>query len=195
MEEKILIKSESISGKKLLVVLLIIGIVLSVCVFISDCVNASAYDQECYDVYLKHQKNYGEDYQCDCNSCSHIHTHPNFASYVFSLIFTNLVCLLPLISIVLLDVLIHFWIHSYLLVVTDKRVYGTVLWGLKRVDLPLDAIAAASMVKVFNIIGISTASGTIRFGCIANANDVYTVISNLLIERQENRHLAIQSAT
>ena len=195
MEEKILVKSESSSGKKLLIFFLIIGIALSLLVFVADCVKANDYDQECYNIYLKHQNDYDGDISCDCNYCTHIHKHPNFASYVFTLIFTNLICLLPLIAIVLLGILIHFWMRSYLLVVTDKRVYGTILWGLKRVDLPLDSIAATSKVKVFNIIGISTASGTIRFGYIANANEVYDIISSLIMERQEKKSLTIQSET
>ena len=194
MEEKILVKSKSVSGKKLLIWLLIIGVFVSILVFISDCATASDYDKNCYDNYLQHQNWYGEN-QCNCFSCTHVQTYPGFASYIFSLIFTNLICLLPLACIAALGIYIHFWMRSYLLVVTDKRVYGTIFWGLKRVDLPLDSIAATSRVKVFNIIGISTASGTIRFGFIANANDVYEVISNLLIERQEKKHLTVQSAT
>ena len=71
------------------------------------------------------------------------------------------------------------------LIVTDKRVYGKTSFG-KRVDLPLDSISAVGT-AMLKSISVTTASGAIKFSMIANRDDVYSKINNLLIERQENK--------
>lgn len=66
--------------------------------------------------------------------------------------------------------------------VTDKRVYGTALWG-KRVDLPLDAISAVGS-KWPKGITVASSSGKIAFVMIKNRDDIHKCVSDLLIERQ-----------
>lgn len=186
MNENILIESKHINGKKFLSFCFIIGFIISAILLISDCMTASQYDQECYNTYSDHQANN----QCNhfkCSSCEHVETYPTFGSYLSATVFSSPTFLIPVVAITCWGFLMYAMFKSYRLVVTDKRVYGTILWGLKRVDLPLDSVAATSMVKFFNIIGVTTSSGTIRFSFIANADDVYLTISNLLIERQEKK--------
>lgn len=72
--------------------------------------------------------------------------------------------------------------------VTDKRVYGTALWG-KRVDLPLDAISAISITNDKGIC-VATSSGRISFKMIENNEAVHSAISNLLIARQGKQPVA-----
>lgn len=67
--------------------------------------------------------------------------------------------------------------------VSDKRVYGTGIWG-KRVDLPLDLISAVSTSN-FKGITVSSSSGAIAFKLIENYRDIHQAISDLLIERQQ----------
>ena len=67
--------------------------------------------------------------------------------------------------------------------VTDKRVYGTAIFG-KRVDLPLDSISAISS-SMLNGIAIATSSGNIRFLGIKNRDQIYDEISKLLLKRQD----------
>ena len=69
--------------------------------------------------------------------------------------------------------------------VTNKRVYGTSVYG-RRVDLPLDSISAIGRVW-FSGISISTSSGFIKFGSMKNYDELYKVIGDLLIERQDNK--------
>lgn len=69
------------------------------------------------------------------------------------------------------------------IVVTDKRVYGQTFFG-KQVDLPLDSISAIGK-SIFNSIAVSTSSGVISFICISNRDEIYNVISELLINRQK----------
>ena len=68
------------------------------------------------------------------------------------------------------------------LTVTDKRVYGKTVFG-KRVDLPFDSISAVGT-ALMKSIAVTTSSGAIKFALIANSNEVHSVVSNLLIERQ-----------
>ena len=90
------------------------------------------------------------------------------------------VALIPL----LLGLLIYFAFAKSQLTVTDKRIYGITVFG-KRVDLPLDSVSAVSLTMVFfSGVSISTSSGRITFFLIPKRNEVYEVLSQLIIERQ-----------
>ena len=77
---------------------------------------------------------------------------------------------------------IYFIFSKCELTVSDKRVYGTAIFG-KRVDLPVDSISAIGK-SMFRGIGITTASGAIKFKLIKNRDEIYKVISDLLVARQ-----------
>lgn len=89
-------------------------------------------------------------------------------------------------GILVLVLLILWWLSSYELTVTDKRVYGKVAFG-KRVDLPVDSVSATSTISFLKGISVSTSSGKISFLIIKNTDEIYEVINNLLIERQKNK--------
>ena len=69
--------------------------------------------------------------------------------------------------------------------VTNKRVYGKVLFG-KRVDLPLDMVSAVGT-TIFNGICVTTSSGAIKFPMIKNSEEIHATISKLLLERQNKK--------
>lgn len=92
--------------------------------------------------------------------------------------------LIPLAVCTIIGFLIFLWLRSYELVVTDKRVYGKVAFG-KRVDLPVDSVSATATISLFKGVSVSTSSGKISFLAIKNANEIYEVINNLLVERQQ----------
>lgn len=77
------------------------------------------------------------------------------------------------------------------LVVTDKRVYGTAVFG-KRVDIPLDSISAVGT-SLFRGIGVSSASGVVKFVFIQNNIEIHQAISSLLLKRQD-KHTVSQNA-
>lgn len=79
------------------------------------------------------------------------------------------------------------------LVVTDKRVYGKAAFG-KRVDLPFDMISSVGG-GLFGSIGVATSSGNIRFWLIKNRDEIFSSITNLLIDRQNNKANSNQSNT
>ncbi len=97
-----------------------------------------------------------------------------------------LVCLIPVVALTIIGALIYLWLNSYKLTVSDKRVSGEVLFG-KKVDLPIDSVSATSVISLFKGVGVSTSSGKLSFLAIKNANEIYKVINNLLVERQKKK--------
>ena len=82
---------------------------------------------------------------------------------------------------------LFFWVLLNLcsLTVTDKRIYGKAAFG-HRVNLPFDMISSVG-ISAFKGIAVATSSGRISFFCCKNNSEVYDAISELLLERQENK--------
>lgn len=80
------------------------------------------------------------------------------------------------------------------LVVTDKRVYGKTGF-CKRVDLPIDLVSAVGTSWLWGI-DIGTSSGRIHFKLMNNKDEIHSVLSKLLMERQQEKITAnIQTAS
>ena len=75
------------------------------------------------------------------------------------------------------------WLSKIELVISDKRVYGVAGFG-KRVDLPLDSISAIGT-GWLQSVHVTTASGSINFYLMPNYKDIHSMISKLLVERQQ----------
>ena len=78
------------------------------------------------------------------------------------------------------------------IIVTDKRVYGQASFG-RQVDLPFDSISAIGKWSLKGIV-VATSSGKIRFMLISNRDDIYKIISNLLITRQDKKQVVNNSS-
>lgn len=91
--------------------------------------------------------------------------------------------------LIILLVVLNISLFKSTMVVTDKRIYGTTYFG-RRVDLPLDSISAIA-VKYHHIVSASSPSGKISFALIENSNDIHKCISDLLIQRQTQKHVPI----
>ena len=89
----------------------------------------------------------------------------------------------PFLAIMLICIIIYFRIVNCELVITDKRVYGEATFG-KRVDLPLDSISAVGTSALWGI-DVGTSSGRIHFKLIKNKDEIHSVMSKLLMERQQ----------
>lgn len=190
MEEKLLVKSESYSVKWLRNLLIILGIVVFLIMMISSVVDyADSYDRhEHYDYcYPWDEYSYDYDYSAGPINCWY-GDYYNGLSFGISKYFEYdfFISLIPVGVSIALALFIYWWLHSYQLVVTDKRVFGKVAFG-KRVDLPVDSVSATSSVRLFRGIAVSTASGRIRFLLVKNADRIYTVINQLIILRQQER--------
>lgn len=74
------------------------------------------------------------------------------------------------------------------LVVTDKRIYGKVVFG-KQVNLPLDSVSAVATTSVFTQgVSVATSSGRITFFYLPNSNEICEKINELLIKRQNKNN-------
>lgn len=82
---------------------------------------------------------------------------------------------------------IFFWFQmSYCeLTITDKRVYGKSAFG-KTMDLPIDEISSLGTCFPEGVFA-ATSSGIVRFWLLTNKNEVYSTISDLLRERQNEK--------
>ena len=80
---------------------------------------------------------------------------------------------------------VYFAYSKIEMTVTDKRVYGRAIFG-KRVDLPLDSVSAVGT-NLLKGVDVSTSSGSIKFICIMNCDQIHHEISKLLIERQNTK--------
>ena len=85
------------------------------------------------------------------------------------------------------------YISKNQIVVTDKRISGKSAFG-KQVDLPIDSVSAVFSIRLIKGLSISTASGKVSFWAIRNRDDIYKVISELIIARQ-NKTIETVSAT
>lgn len=83
----------------------------------------------------------------------------------------------------LIGLLLYTYWSKYELTITDKRVYGKVLFGI-RVDLPLDSISSVGTSFLWGV-DFGTSSGRIHFKFMSNKNKIHSTISDLLIERQK----------
>ena len=201
MDEKILIKSEQHNVKKIFMTIVIIGIILSVIMSIITVVDSMDYYYSKYKDFLKHTSNsdgcwYYKNSRIGCWKCEFIiDKHPTRLDYVLDATFDMLlVNLIPLASLTFIGVLVYLWLGSYELTVTDKRIYGKVAFG-KRVDLPVDSVSATSTIRMLKGVSVSTSSGRISFLVVKNADEIYKVVSNLLIERQQKKFNTVVTAT
>lgn len=93
-----------------------------------------------------------------------------------------LIALIITLVIVIAGIVLFRGLSKTKLIITNKRAYGHTGFG-KRVDLPLDSITAIG-IGTFSSIAITTASGAIRFSMIKNCEEIYSFVSELLVERQ-----------
>ncbi|MBR4081253.1 MAG: SHOCT domain-containing protein [Clostridia bacterium] len=81
-----------------------------------------------------------------------------------------------------LALIFFFWMSGCSITVTDKRVYGTGAFR-KRVDLPIDKISSVGS-GLLSTVSVATSSGKINFWFVANKDEVFKAITDLLIQRQ-----------
>lgn len=192
MEEKLIIKSERYNLKVFLIIIIIIGGLTSCILFANiDGVSRKAkwYDEH-HETYLEHQNSgYHTTHSYDdCPDCEMIKAHPikllYLIDYAWELFFDETMhALIPFGVSILISIFAFVWLRSEL-IVTDKRVYGKATFG-RRVDLPVDSVTAIST-GIFKGVGVGTSSGKINFKLIKNRDEIHSVISNLLLERQKD---------
>lgn len=98
--------------------------------------------------------------------------------YIDGLIFGS-----PALALLIFFVIIYCYTVNCKLIVTDKRVYGKASFG-KRVDLPIDSISAVGTSFLWGV-DVGTSSGRLHFKLIKNKDEIHSVLSKLLMERQQ----------
>lgn len=184
MNEKIVIESQRCK-KALILYLVVISIVLSLLLLIPTWKTASQHDQKCYEIYTQHQS----ENRCTdemCSYCKHADKYSSSFAYLIDASLDSTAFVITLSSTLFLSLVIYLWSRSYSLVVTHKRVYGTIWWGIKRIDLPLDSVTAIARDAIFKSVCVSTPSGTIRFGFVKNNKDMPNAVGHLLVLRQNH---------
>lgn len=68
------------------------------------------------------------------------------------------------------------------LTVTNKRIYGRSSFG-KQVDLPLNSISSVSS-SGKTTLHFLTSSGKVSFGNVENSDEIFQIVSKMLVERQ-----------
>lgn len=106
-------------------------------------------------------------------------------SYFLTSAFPYYACF-TLLPFLILAGLFYWYCSRISITVSDKRVFGTAVFG-QRVDLPFDMISAVKTTRLWRGIAVATASGFIRFVWIKNAAEIHTEINRLLLERQDKR--------
>lgn len=195
MEEKIIVRSEQYNVKKFFKIMLIIGAVLSLLVAVETFNGVSRRFEWYAEDYEEHQAEGDCGYYYDegelCYSCIR---YESGVFYCWLNEMTWVAALGPIVLFFIIGGLIYLWLRSYEMVVTDKRVYGSVAWG-KRVDLPLDSISSTAIGGIKGI-AVATSSGKIKFLMIKNAAEIFEKVNALLIERQKTKNAeASASAT
>lgn len=202
MNEKFLIQSERYNIGKIFKRVLIISLALTMLVWVlleaSEVLSELGDDfyDRCYEDYAEHEEQgycYESNKDSTCWDCELIEEYPTKTSYAFRYPYPLWPFLLIIAGLSLVCGLIYLCLRSYELTVTDKRIYGKVAWG-KRIDLPVDAVSATGYLRGWKGVTISTASGKISFRVIKNAEEIYSVVNNLLIERQNVKAAGVSGA-
>lgn len=167
MDEKILIKGEIGHIKKIRNVIFTIGMVI---VAIPGVVTTGL---------IIDLLNFKENFPTSYGAISH--KEENATIFLAISIILLIICLL-------ITGITYKYLSKISIVVTDKRVYGTAMFG-KQVDLPLDSISALGR-GMFSSIAVATSSGKIIFWGISNIYEVHETISELLQNRQSEKRTA-----
>lgn len=200
MEEKIIIKSERYNIKKIFLFALILGLVSLLVFFLVFDINEVKRKGEHFEALENNARRYEEEgefifgdyygdpyYYNEVNYESDIEVLGEYGSaFMYGLCNMDFNFMLQILCFIagpqLIALIIYLWLKSYELTITDKRAYGRAAFG-KRVDLPIDSVTAIAL-GWLKAIKITTPSGGISFKLIKNRDEMYKVISDLIIERQ-----------
>jgi hypothetical protein len=200
VNEKTIIRSERYKIKRAIIIIILLGIIALIYL-------ASSYYIEGSDKYDSYRETYNEhQYQgyCEktywawiddyivskyCYICQRFDKFDNSNfDYATTYMFENLAFLywlvIPLVSTALIVFVVWALTQSFELTVTDKRVYGKLLFGI-RVDIPIDSISSTSGANFLSAVSVKSSSGKISFLFVKNNTMVQEKINELIMRRNE----------
>ena len=163
MEEKIIIQSKISNIKKMRNIIWIVGAVISILAPIF----------------------YAESRRFWYESSDGVYDIQEYLGAVFSM-YGILFFICVIAAAFIIGLIFYRATNKITLTITDKRVYGTALFG-KRVDLPFDMISAVET-SIFKGIAVATSSGTIKFAFMENRDSLHDEISKQLVIRQSQNN-------
>lgn len=202
MEEKILVSSKRCSAWRIIVPIILVGVLLlaySYCewgihnfVHFSDQYKAHAGLEHISGCWNGHdysncvKNNYSSAFECgfdyflSCIRPDSMFDNWHFTDWQWGRI--------AFVVSILVAIIVYWGLKKYELTVTNKRVYGKVIFG-KRVDIPLDSVSTVATTAFWKGVTVASSSGRINFVLIKNRLEIYDVINNLLIERQKHSEI------
>ena len=166
MSERTLVKSKNYDLKKLTGAIWLVGLIISVIVYLAQTSSSKSYCERVYSESMRAEIR-------GMGFIEFMFSSHNGAEWYF---------IIPFVSVIIVGIIFYVAMSKVSITVSDKRVYGIALFG-KRVDIPLDSISAVGT-SILNGIAITSASGAIKFALIKNRDEIHDTISKLLIERQ-----------
>lgn len=206
MEEKTLASSEHYAVKMVTIILIALGLAVLIFSFIASCSAELTTYRDFYNYNVNQFNEHQHSSRCSVGYPT-LGLICGFSSYKTAEEYANarhpkpsvsdlLSCwgedlgnsIIPVFTavLVLIGVMIYFAFGKNSMVVTNRRVYGCSLFG-KRVDIPNDSISAISITGILKGVVVASSSGKIGFYLIKNANEIYTAINQILIQRQGDR--------
>ena len=190
MKEKILIQSFTPNTRKFIRIMAIIGLVFAVLGLLGQWYDGIKEYGECNKIYKLHkaQRSCGWLYEKNekCDFCQYVESTSFFDMFFRKTFYGIIGSIFIFGGCMAFAYLVKFLLASFCLTVTDKRIHCKTLW-INHTSLPLDSITAVSKIEIFNVLLISSPSGRIAVSFVKNANDIYDVITNLIIARQDER--------
>lgn len=163
MDEKVIIKSEQYNNKKLKYLIIGVGVGILVLGLFLYLINFD----DCRE-YIR--------WNGDIRHCSILDNMFDPFSFLSGFLID-----LGILSTIICSV-VAWYLCSYELTVTNKRIYGKTSFG-KRVDLPMDSVSAVATTSLKGI-AVASSSGKIVFNLLKNRDEIHNKLSELLIERQ-----------
>ena len=181
MEEKIIILGQRHSFKKLFAILLIVGLALSLLMF----VGVVADFMEDAVAYASHA------HTADCAAPSYLGTtrpicrfgaYESAASYAMSRTEMDdvLGCVIPLLLSACIGLGAYFALRNTELIVTNQRICG-IPAGNKKIAVPFDSVTSTTVRGKHTLVIRSYAKSFVFFG-IKNADEVYKTINHLQMQ-------------
>lgn len=179
MTETELIRSKPYTGKVIITILVILGLLVAATSifdtysYLSDNYNAHEHRYSCYQ-----SKHVGDDRYLTCRysdygSATEYALDRGMEEYVSTLIAYVVV---PLVF----GLILRLMLKTFGMVITDKRIYGWSVFQLWRTDLPLNMLQSVSLIG-FTGIHVRTAGGGILLFLVRNRKDLHATLCQQII--------------
>ena len=198
MEAKMLGKSEALGKKRLIVVPILIGITIAILVYLYG---SFVYRTQYIEAYNQYVQGYTvssfSSSTANALASAYVRNHNPYEeksvlTFLFSkecrieLLSVLSICTIITIAFVALGIVLYLRNKKISMTVTNKRIFGIVAFN-KRVDIPLDAIQSVKTNRRSGLIIQTSSLSNPRFTRLKNRDELYELISKILVIKQEKK--------